>query len=215
MLTLLALTFALAQDPSPEPPAPPSQWAPDAGRSFVGVVIRNDTSASLQRLGHDHVIVAGKIDGAITWPATPGGDCSVDLRIPVKALTVDPPGSRERTGLDDNTIDDSSKAKLSANMWGKSQLDADSHPAVTLRAKDCKGGTGRVPVTFTLTVRGVDRTLTVPLDIAVDGERLSVRGSFDTTHTAHGFKPFAGSPFGPRNQDTLHFEVSLVARPAS
>lgn len=207
LATLLPLS-ASAQD------AAARTYVAKPERSDVYVVIRNDTTASLARLGHDHVIYAKSFDGRVTWPEDPGGPCKVSFRIPVKELVVDPPGLRAKAGLDDNTIDDGQKDKLKQNMWGSSQLDATDHPYVTFEADTCPGGTGTVQVAGTLTVRGVGQPVkaAMTVSIAEDGT-FKAKGTFQTTHEAHGFKPFRASPFGPRNQDALAFTVDVVALP--
>ncbi len=202
--TSAVATPALAQDAAPS-------WSIDAAASDVYVVIRNDTNASLARLGHDHVIYASTFSGDITWPEQAGGACSVEIRVPVQKLVVDPPGLRAKAGLDDNTIDDGQKDKLKANMWGRSQLDAESHPDVVFRSTSCPGGVGKVEVQGTLTIRGVSKPLTATLDVTVSDGAFRARGGFKTTHEAHGFKPFQGSPFGPRNQETLSFSLDVRA----
>lgn len=209
LLTAAVLpVVALAQEPAAR------TYEAEAARSDVYVVIRNDTSASLARLGHDHVIYAKDFDGRITWPTEAGGPCSVSFRIPVDKLIVDPPGLRDKAGLDDNTIDDGQKEKLKQNMWGRSQLDAGDHPYITFEATTCPGGTGTVPVAGKLTIRGVSQDLTVPMSIAIsDDGTFKAKGSFKTTHEAHGFKPFRASPFGPRNAETLSFTLDVVALP--
>lgn len=180
--------------------------------SQLAVIIRNDTSAMLSRMGHDHVIVAQKASGSVVWPAEPGGRCEARVEVPVRELVVDPEGWRERMGLDDNTIDENDKGKLSKNMWGSSQLDADNHPKVIFEVTSCPGGTGSVTVQGELTVRGVPAKVTVPLQVSHEGGVLRAKGRFSTTHAAHGFKPFRATPMGPRNDDKLEFYVELVAK---
>jgi len=207
-MALLLPLGAAAEEPAAQ------TYVAQVDRSHVYVVIRNDTTASLARLGHDHVIYAKTFDGRVTWPTAPGGPCNVSFRIPVDQLIVDPPGLRERAGLDDNTIDDGQKSKLKQNMWGKSQLDASDHPHVTFEATTCPGGTGTVPITGKLTIRGVAQSIQVPMTISLsDDGTFKAKGTFSTTHEAHGFNPFRASPFGPRNTDKLAFTIDVVAVP--
>jgi polyisoprenoid-binding protein YceI len=197
-------------------PAP--ALAQDASRTYaltprgsdVYVVVRNDRDATLSRLGHDHVIYARDFTGTVVWPATPGGACSVDVQVPVTSLIVDPPGLREKAGLDPNgTIPEEDKAKVQRNMWSGGQLSSGQYPAVTFRADHCPGGTGKVKVDGTMTIRGVAKPVSVVMDVAADATSFSASGRFDSAHTTFGFKPFAATALGPRNQDRLSFVVSV------
>ncbi len=219
-----AASVALAQDAGAPPaePAPAAQATPAApapaarvtyalqpASSDLYVVLRNDVEASLSRLGHDHVIYARTFTGEATWPNAAGGACAVSFSLNVRDLIVDPPGLREKAGLDDNVIDDGDKDKLSKNMWGKTQLDADTHPAIRFEATSCPGGTGKVPVSGTLTIRGVSKPVTITMDVKADGARFSARGATTLKHTDFGFKPFSASFVGPRNADALRLVVDV------
>jgi polyisoprenoid-binding protein YceI len=214
VLSTLLSTAAFAQDGEapmePEAATPPTTtYAVSASGSDLYVVIRNDTSASLSRLGHDHVIYASKFSGTVVWPNEDGQSCNIEIRVPVMSLTVDPPGTRDAAGLDDNTIDDGDKQSLSKNMWGKSQLDAKNHSDIVFKSTSCEGREGNVKVNGTLTVRGTAAPVTVTMNVTADGSSLSARGKFNTTHSALGMKPFSASFVGPRNAEKLSFSIRL------
>ncbi|MCB9681871.1 MAG: YceI family protein [Alphaproteobacteria bacterium] len=181
--------------------------------SDVYVVIRNDESATLSRLGHDHVIYASTFTGTVTWPDADGGACAVDIKVPVSGLRVDPPGLRDKAGLDDRTVDDGDKDKILSNLSGKSQLNADANPFVTFHATSCSGHTGKVVVEGTMSIHGTTQPLKVTMDVQHDADSFTASGSFDTTHTAYGFKPFAATALGPRNQDRLSFAIKVRGTP--
>ena len=199
-------------DPADAEPAVPAArtYTLSAARSRMTVVIRSDPTAALARLGHDHVIQASTMSGTVTWPTVAGGPCSVDIRVPVRGLVVDPAGARKRAGLDpDGGISDSEEVKLAKNMWSKSQLDAGSHPEISFQAATCPGGTGQVEVAGTLSIRGVSAPRSVTMTVEATAEAFSASGRFTTAHTAFGFKPFSATPLGPRNQDALAFSLSV------
>ncbi len=222
LLTTTLASSALAQEPegTTEAPAAEAQaveapvvpatttYSLSASRSDVYVVIRNDTSASLQRLGHDHVIYASNFTGTAVWPNRPGEACKVDFSVPVAKLTVDPPGLREKAGIDpDNTISDSDKGKLSSNMWGKSQLHSAGFSTISFSATSCEGTSGKVKVNGNMTIRGVTKPVSLTMDVSADGKSFSASGRLESSHTAFGFKPFSASFVGPRNQDRLTFVI--------
>lgn len=206
-------TAAFAQEEAPaaaEEEAGPATttYALSSGNSDLYVILRNDTSATLQRLGHDHVIYASAFTGTVVWPNVDGAACSVDISVPVMKLTVDPSGSRNKAGLDDNTIDAGDKEKLSKNMWGKSQLDAGNFSNITFKSTSCSGRTGSVKVQGTMTIRGKSQPVSLTMQVKADGSTFSASGRFNTSHTAFGFKPFAASALGPRNADKLNFVIN-------
>lgn len=207
----LGLVSAAGAARAQEPTSTTYTLAPSG--SDVYVVIRNDEEASLARLGHNHVIYASKFTGTVTWPTVDGGACAIDVRVPVTGLSVDPPGLRAKAGLDTNTIDDSDKAKLQANMWGSSQLDASKYAEVRFQGSKCSGREGAVKVDGTLTVRGKATPLTVTMNVTATATSFAASGRFESSHTALGFKPFAASFLGPRNQDRLSFTINVKGAP--
>lgn len=181
--------------------------------SELAVVIRSDPSATLARLGHDHVIVASDFAGVVTWPTAPGGPCSVRIEVPIAKLVVDPPGSREKAGLDGNTINDDDKGKLLRNLESSGQVDAARNPVVRFVATSCPGGSGAVPVAGELTLRGKSVPVTVTMQVAADAGRFTASGKLQLTHTQFGFKPFSATAFGPRNLDAMTLTVRVQGAP--
>jgi hypothetical protein len=176
-------------------------------------VIRSDPNATLARLGHDHVLVASDFSGTITWPTAPGGPCSVRIEVPVAKLVVDPPGARERAGLDGNTISEDDKGKLLGNLGSAGQVDTARNPVVRFVAASCPGGTGAVPVSGELTLRGRSVPVKVTMQVEADAARFSASGRLEITHTQFGFKPFAATAFGPRNLDPMTLSVRVQGTP--
>lgn len=206
---LLAAAVVLATPASAQDAPAAHTYTLDAARSDLYVVIRNDTDATLARLGHDHVIYATGWSGTVTWPSEGAAGCAVDISVPVGKLVVDPPGLREKAGLDGNTISEDDKQKLSKNMWSGSQLDSGRFGAITWKATACEPVEGGAKVTGTFTVRGTAVPVTLTMKVTADGATFTASGRFETSHTALGFKPFAASAFGPRNQDRLSFAVRV------
>ncbi len=220
LLATLSSATTWAQDATPPAvpeaapaPAGPRTYALSASQSDLYVVIRNDTSATLSRMGHDHVIYATGWSGTVTWPAEGVAGCKVNIKVPVMKLVVDPPGLRAKAGLDDNTITDDDKGKLSKNMWGSAQLDADAFGTITYASTSCTPKGDAVEVAGTLTVRGTAAPVTLTMKVDASAAAFVASGTFETTHTALGFKPFAATAFGPRNQDRLTFAIRTKGTP--
>lgn len=213
-LLLLGARPALASAGPPAEEATPAarRYAVDPKRSALWVTVYADRSALASRLAHDHAVAATDYTGRIVWPAAGDGACEVDFTVPVAHLWPDPPGFRERAGIDpDDAVGDAAKRTIVSNMLGRSQLDAANHPTITFRSTRCDGAQGAVRVTGDLTIRGVTRSVTVPLQIRADDAILTARGSFEVLHSDFGIKPFRNVGGLVRNADKLTFGLDLKA----
>ncbi len=182
----------------------------DPSRSKLYVIVRNDTSTLASGLGHDHAISAERFDGTVTWDVSDASACDVDLSLQVEKLEVDPPGLREHADLDpDGAVGDSAKQTIQRNFSKKSQLWAERYPTITYASSSCSGTTGTVQVTGALTIRGVTKSFTVPMQVTVEGATFRARGRLETTHQAFGFKPYSNLAGALRNQDSLEFVMDL------
>lgn len=214
-LSVLALigSRAHAEEPAQPPAAPassPVTYTLDPVKSWLYVVVRNDTSSLASRLGHDHAIRATEFTGKVTWDTTNAAACAVDLSFPVNALRPDPPGMRERAGLPaDGAVSESQLATIRENFLGKGQLDAATFPTISYKAKTCEGTTGKVKVTGDLTIHGVTKPVSLTLDVKADPTSFAAGGSFTTTHTNFGMKPFTNLGGALRNKDELDFVLDL------
>lgn len=196
-------------------PAPPTRdYRIDPSRSALWVTVRTDRTALASRFAHDHAIAATEYTGHVTWPANGSGPCRIAFDVPVHSLTPDPPGYRERAGLDpDDTVGPSARRTIVENMLGPRQLDAANHPLVTFRASRCEPQGDQVRVTGELTIRGTTRTLSIPLQVQADERILTARGSFEVLHTDFGIRPFSNAAGLVRNADKLTFGLDLKASP--
>jgi polyisoprenoid-binding protein YceI len=218
-LSVTSLSWAQSPPPAPAPapvaPAGPVTYTLDPQKSWLYVVVYNDPQGMASRFGHDHGIRATTFDGKVVWNTADPSACQVDISFPVTALQPDPPGMRERAGLSaDGAVGESSLTTIRNNFLGKSQLDAETYPTISYRATKCEGTTGSVKVTGDLTIRGVTKSIPVTLNIKADPSSFSASGSFTTTHTAFGFKPFSNLGGALRNKDELKFVLDLVGKPA-
>src|SRR5690606_17746225 len=152
--------------PADEAPPATRSYRVDPKQSALWVTVYADRSALASRFAHDHAIAATDYTGRVTWPTSDPSLCSVSFDVPVRSLWPDPPGFRERAGIDpDDSVGDPAKRTIVDNMLGKHQLDAAHHPTITFRSQRCDGVAGQVRVTGDLTIRGVTRSVTVPLQI--------------------------------------------------
>lgn len=195
-------------------PAPVTarSYAVDRGRSWVYVVVRFDPAALAVKLGHDHMVAATRYDAAITWHPADPSQCRVSFTIPVASLEPDPPGGRERAGLDAlDAVSAKALGSIRENFRAKKQLDMASYPEIRFQSTSCDGTSGRVKVTGDLTLRGVTKPITAAMEVTLDGEDFRATGGFRTTHSAFGFQPYSNLAGAFRNLDELSFTIDVRA----
>lgn len=199
-MLVVVLSIAFAQEPA-------STWTLDPGASALHVRVNKDPDTVASGLAHDHVVVAAGWSGKVTWGGPNG--CAGEVRVPVADLVVDPPEWRAKTGAGD-PLTEKQRRQIRGSMLGKDQLHADAHPFIAFQATSCGGTSGRVPVKGKLTIRGVTREITVPMDVSVEGGRFRARGTFTARATDFGFQPYSAFMGAVRNRDEMTFTVDLV-----
>lgn len=218
-LALLLASVALAQAPeapaTPGSPATPAEFPPapeapaattyrlDPAASAIYVRVSRERGTLGSKLAHDHVIVAAAWTGTVVWGG-PGG-CAGEVRVPVDALQVDPPEWRTRLGVGE-PIGERDRRSIRKSMLAEGQLSADAHPWIVFQVLGCEDARMR----GRLTVRGVAKEVTVPLDAKVDGDTLTAKGTFSARATEFGFEPYAAFLGAVRNRDEMAFTLDVV-----
>lgn len=201
--------------PADEAPAPQSRtWRVDPKRSALWVTVFNDQATLASRFAHDHAIAALDYDGRITWDLADASACRVRFELPVTSLWPDPPGFRERAGIDpEDTVSENAKKQIVRNMLGNSQLASGRFPTITFESTSCSATSGEVDVTGDLAIRGVTKRITVPMQVSVDGDAFRAKGRFQLEHRDFGFEPFTNLGGAIRFQQKLEFGIDVVASP--
>ncbi len=191
--------------------AEPATYTMDPGQSWLYVKVYNDPSGLASRLGHDHAIRAMDFKGEVVWDVDDPSACSVTFMVPVAELQPDPPGMRERAGLDaSGAVGASSLETITENFLGANQLDAAKHPTIGFRSTSCAGTSGPVTVNGVMSLRGVDKKVSVSMNVTATGSAFTARGEVTMNHTDFGFKPFRALAGSLRNQDRLDFVIDVV-----
>ena len=194
--------------------AEPVTYTMDPTQSWLYVKVYNDTSGFASRLGHDHAIRAMDFDGTVVWDVDDRSACSVKFVVPVANLQPDPPGMRERAGLDPGeAVGASSLQTITENFLAAKQLDADNNPKITFRSTSCDGTSGSVTVNGIMTLRGVDKEISVLMEVSSSDSAFTARGEVTINHSDFGFKPFRALGGSLRNQDRMDFVVDVVGTP--
>jgi hypothetical protein len=200
--------------PTPRPP-PPSPALP-AAAAAAGPCYRLDATHSelrilayrsgpLARLGHNHVILAGELDGELC-----GGHFT--LSFPVAALVVDPPAARAEEGEDFASVP--TRADVDGtrrHLLGPGQLEADAWPRIRL-AGAFVPRPGHATVAVRIGIRDATSEIAVPVDVSVDADgRLVAIGGVEFAQSSFGLVPFSVAMGALKVRDDIAIRFRLVA----
>jgi polyisoprenoid-binding protein YceI len=223
---LLALVFAClvascarpVRAPGPIPSIPPEPAADTRGAQVY--TVSSDASrlhilvyrgGKLARLGHNHVVTSRSISGR-AWLHPEFERSGFELTVPVQSLIVDDPEDRRAHGADFPLgISQKDIEGTKRNMLRPEVLDGERYPTISIKCAEVKGTRDSPTVTARITIKEGTRDISVPVQIAIDGARLTATGEFDILQTDFGMKPFSVVLGALEVQDRLHLEFSIVA----
>jgi polyisoprenoid-binding protein YceI len=192
-----------------EPDAPPAgalAYAIDPARSVVTVVVRR--AGPLARLGHDHVITSADERGTV-WLGTVPADSAFVVSLPVDRFEVDLPEARAAAGPEFSTpVPDEARAGTRQNLLRPAVLDAEAFPEITLRSSGASGDWPQAVVQVAVSLRGVQRTQTVPVSVTHAATSVVARGALTLRQSDFGITPFSVAGGAIQVADVL--EVSFV-----
>jgi polyisoprenoid-binding protein YceI len=181
-------------------------YAIDPARSVVTVVVRR--AGPLARLGHDHVITSADEHGTVWLGAAPA-DSAFAVSLPVDRFEVDLPAARAAAGPEFSTpVPDDARAGTRQNLLRPAVLDAEAFPEITLRSAGASGDWPQSLVQIVVTLKGVERTQSVPVSITRDATGLVARGALRLRQSDFGITPFSVAGGAIQVADVL--EVSFV-----
>ncbi len=208
MLTLMLATLVGAAD------AAPVDYTLKPTSNSLYVVIYADPDRWTPVTAHDHAIVATDYTGRVTWDAEDVVPCKVAISFPASALAVDPPGAREKAGLDpDGAVSDGQKETITGNMQVKRQLYTEMFPEISFQSTSCKANGAKVDVTGTITIRGASKDITVPMTVTATADSFAAKGTFQLRHADFGMTPFTYGMGTPKNLEKLSFVVDVSGAP--
>lgn len=217
---LLLPGLALAQEtPAPAADAPPAEesapvsgpteYALDSTQGRLYVLVRYKRGTIGAGLAHDHVIVASGWTGSVTWDAANLSACDVSMEVPVSGLKVDPGTAREWESLEDQTSA-GDKETIRENLRSARQLDMNNYSTIRYQSTSCsRVANGTVNVTGALTIRGVSKTVTVPMTIREGDGSFGATGRFDATHADFGMDPYSAAFGAVKNDQRLSFVIDV------
>jgi polyisoprenoid-binding protein YceI len=190
-----------AEGAAPALPAGPGVQRLDAAHSRILITVRR--GGPLARLGHDHAIVTGGITGTVAPLAN-----RADFRFRLDQLVVDDAAARTEAGLglppSAEAIDGTRRNMLTR------VLDAERFPEVILHAERAGAGQCRLAVTL----HGVTRVLSVPVQLTEAQGVLRARGSFTLRQSEFGITPMSvlAGALVVEDELQLHFDLRTATR---
>jgi polyisoprenoid-binding protein YceI len=192
------------------------------GGAFDVLTGQNESVVTLQvfaengTLGHDHIIRATGFSGEITFSWADLSNCAIQVTLPVDGLAPDQDDMRKLAGLD-GTLSKSDQESVKRNMTAADQLNQAKFGTITFQGSRCvasgqngAGGHPVINVDGTLNLRGVSKSMTLPLEVATAGDTLAARGRVSFKHADFGFKAYNQVLF--RNKEELYVQLDVRAR---
>jgi polyisoprenoid-binding protein YceI len=177
----------------------------DPGRSTVAIHVGR--AGLFKFAGHEHEVLALRIEGEVQADPSDLSRSSVSLALDTTALRVSEQGE---------TPED--VPKVQARMVGPALLDVAHFPWVTFRSTKVEGreaarGVYDLQITGTLTVHGVTRSTLVPVRVEVAGDTLVATGSLVVRHTDFGLTPVSvAGVVKVKNEIAIDFKIEAAAR---
>lgn len=219
----LALLVTACTVPGPPRPGDTGQALPTAAWPEDARIYQVDSEASKLRilvspdgplagLGHYHVIGGPVLAGRVAL-AEPFPDSALELAIDTTALEVDRPAWRSQ---EDERFERSPDAEAIAgtrdNLLSEAVLDADRHPRITIESTSLSGPPWQPDITANITLRGITRSLVVPVTLDFDPQRLTATGRLTLNQSDFGLEPFSAAGGSLRVADKLIIRFSITAR---
>jgi len=182
----------------------------DAQRSQI--VVQAFKGGFLSAFGHNHLLALRDISGLVMLAADSSAS-RADLSIPVAAIEVDNAILRAAAG--DGFTSKPSAGDIAGtreNMLSAGQLDGDQHAAIQVSVRVQRWQPPSALLALVLTVKGQPYTLTVPAEVALDGDTLQVNATLELSQQALGITPFSALGGTLKVADGLKLSVSLLAQ---
>lgn len=180
--------------------------------SLLYVLVENDSSTLMSRMGHDHVVRATGWKGVFVYDQASPESSKVEITVPVRGLRADESDMRQKAGFSDK-VSASDCRKTEENMLKKNQLWADRYAEISFVSTACRLGDAaeQLLVTGDLTIRGVSKSLEVVMTIGEKDGAVRASGRFAVRHGDFGFQPFSAPLGALKNKDKIEFVLSVVA----
>lgn len=191
-----------------EAPAPTSSPVTYKLSGSLWAKVYKDPTTLAAGLSHDHAIKATGWSGTATWDTANVSACKVNISLPVSGLDPDEPSLRTAAGFT-TMLDDSDRAEVKEHIVSSAQLDAAKFSTITFASTACAANGSAANVTGNITIHGVGKSITVPMNVSADGTSFSAKGNFSINHTDFGVTPFSALLGQLKNQNRIDVVVDV------
>ena len=180
--------------------------------SLLYAQVWKDPDTLLASFAHDHVLRAAEWTGTIVYNPGDLSQCSITFSLPVEELHNDEQAMRDFVGLS-GSVSDSDRVEIHENMLSSDQLNESSFPTIEFASTSCSGAgglSGEMQVTGGLTIRGVTKSFTLPVDFLVAEGQIYATGVFEFTHSDFSFSPYSAFAGAVKNSQRLKMAFDVV-----
>jgi polyisoprenoid-binding protein YceI len=192
---------------------PGQRYVIDAAQSDVHWLVYK--AGALARLGHNHTIAVGDLNGSVSVNRADMAASRFELEFTVASLVVDDPMLRSTLGADFASVptpDDIAGTRK--NMLSDAVLDGEKHPRIRLVGTGPALREGRQTLAVQVELLGRTVDLTVPTEVTISDAELSAKGEFELNHADLGMKPFSVMMGALQVGEKLSFSYDVKARRA-
>jgi polyisoprenoid-binding protein YceI len=188
--------------------AAPKDYRLDPAQSEVAAITRPSGIGS--GLSHAHVIEGQGLSGTLTYDPEAPEQSAVQVSIPVASLVNDAPAARARHGLKD-ALSESDRKSIADTIRSDQQLDAARFPTLSFKSTRVRAlPDGRLEVQGALTIRGVSKVISIPVQVKAEGAAVRGEGKVTIKHSDFGFKPVSLLFGAIANADEVELRIKLV-----
>ncbi|HEY0405272.1 MAG TPA: YceI family protein [Pyrinomonadaceae bacterium] len=176
----------------------------DAGQSKF--MARAFSGGALWFKGHDHFVAVRDFSGNVQL--TPGSVSPASLQMTVKADSL----------VETRDAFTEPQKQIINKELREIVLETAKYPEITFKSaevkiKPFKGGQFQASVGGDLTLHGVTRHITIPVDVALSADALRARGEFTVRRSDYNVKATSAVHGLIRVRDKIKFTFDIVARP--
>jgi polyisoprenoid-binding protein YceI len=198
-----AASTAVAQTHSP------GVYRVDAAQSDIHWLIYR--AGAMARLGHNHVISAGPVDGRVIV-AEDLSESRFEMTFQVAELIVDDPDLRSREGEEfASTPSANDIAGTKSNMLRESLLNAEAYPEVEVVGTNLRGDLDDATIELTIRIAGKTVEVTAPAAVEIGPNTVEASGAFTLTHAELGLTPFSVMMGALQVAEEIGFEYDIRA----
>ena len=198
---------------TPAPPAPPvapvgkRTFAIDTKKSSIVIQVFKDGAAAA--LAHDHVVDVRDFSGSIVVDAADPASATVEVTAKTASFFNDESKLRKKFGLD-GEMSEKDRKSVEENMKSAEQLDIAAFPTVKFVSTSVGKDGARWKLNGKVTLHGVTREVSMPLEAKVDGNTVTGTATFRLKTSDYGIKPYSALLGAVKNKDEIVLHLQLV-----